>query len=101
MKIEEVARLLVLNGVSTSIHFDTERSMIYLDLNTHSKSHLYLYEDGMIVGRYEFTKNINLLTDDPKDLLVELCELFKWSLHYRGFGNTDWFDLCEELGINF
>ena len=87
----EIMTLLSVNGVKTTINID-ENNEIYLDLNTAAKSHLYLYSNGLLKGRYDDT-NI----DDEDLLLKQLCYQFKESLWGRNYGNYDWYQLCEKI----
>ncbi|BAV39324.1 hypothetical protein BPT24_200 [Tenacibaculum phage pT24] len=84
-------------GIQPKMCRDFE-NILYIDLDTYAKSHLYLYLDGKIVGRYEYTYQLDL-SKSINDLLVDLGEEFKKSTHGRG-GNDAWFNLCQQLGIN-
>ena len=95
--IKEITKQLTIKKVNVSIHFNLEKNEFYIDLNTGAKSHLYLYEDGTLEGRYE-TKKINLNTD-IESIIITLCEEFNEALCYRTYGNSYWFDLCKEMNV--
>jgi hypothetical protein len=97
MEIKEITKQLTIKKVNVSIHFNLEKNEFYIDLNTGAKSHLYLYEDGTLEGRYE-TKKINLNTD-IESIIITLCEEFNEALCYRTYGNSYWFDLCKEMNV--
>lgn len=94
----EVCKILNKNGVHTSIHYDGEKDKFFLDLNTQSKSHLYLYEDGYLEGRYNYLCQVDLSSDE-NCLLNHLCVEFKYSLHGRDYYNGSWADLCKARNI--
>ena len=95
--IKEITKQLAIKKVDVSIHFNLEKDKFFIDLDTGAKSHLYLYEDGTLEGRYS-TKKINLNTD-IESILLTLCEEFNKALCYRTYGNSYWFDLCEEMNV--
>ena len=45
MKIKEITKQLAIKKVDVSIHFNLEKDKFFIDIDTGSKSHLYLYED--------------------------------------------------------
>ena len=98
MEIKDVMKALTNKGVSTSMRFNTEKQQFYVDLETRAKSELHLYEDGILRGRYEYEKKIDL-TQDIEELIIELCHEFNNSLHGRGYYQDVWGDLCSENNI--
>lgn len=92
-------KVLVKKGISTSIHYNGEKNQFYLDLETGAKSELHLYEDGLLVGRYNYEKQINL-TQNIEDLVTELCYEFKHALCGRDYGQESWVKLCCSKDIN-
>ena len=97
MDIKEITKQLTIKKINVSIHFNLEKDKFYIDLNTEAKSHLYLYDDGTLEGRYG-TKKINLNTD-IESIIITLCEEFNEALCYRTYGNSYWFDLCKEMNV--
>ena len=97
MDIKEITKQLTIKKINASIHFNLEKDKFYIDLNTEAKSHLYLYDDGTLEGRYG-TKKINLNTD-IESILLTLCEEFNEALCYRTYGNSCWFDLCKKMNV--
>ncbi len=95
----QVINELTKNGIETSNCFDTKNGKHYVDLKTMAKSHLYLYEDGIIVGRYNYKNKIDL-TKDVSEIVVDLCNEFNEALHGRDYGQDNWFDLCRTNNIN-
>lgn len=99
MEIQDIMKLLAKNKVSTSIHYDTDKEQCYVNLETMAKSHLHLYEDGMLYGRYQYEKQMDLSRGE-EDLLIELCHEFDNALHGRGYCQEAWLYLCREKGID-
>lgn len=91
-------KMLAKRGISTSIHYNTEKDLCYVDLDTRAKSELHLYEDGTLQGRYNYKVPIDL-TQDFESLLTELCHEFNYALHGRNYCNPAWVDLCSEKNI--
>lgn len=94
MRLLEIVKELSIQGVITSLQYDVEREQFSIDLNTQAKSDLYLYEDGIIRGRYEYENHL-VLSDNMEELIKILCWEFDNALHGRNFGNEDWFELCK------
>jgi len=95
--IKEITKQLTIKKINVSINFNLEKDKFFIDLDTKAKSHLYLYEDGTLEGRYS-TKKINLNTD-IESILLTLCEEFNEALCYRTYGNSYWFNLCKEMNV--
>ena len=99
MEIKDLMKELALAGVSTSMHYSTEKDQFFIDLETKAKSSLTLYEDGLLCGRYQYTRQLDL-SEDIDFLITQLCYEFVHCLHGRNFYNLDWGVLCEKKGIN-
>ncbi len=74
--------------------------MLCMDLDTQAKGHLYLYEDGTILGRYNYANKIDF-SNEISDIIYSLCVEFSKALHGRSYGNSEWFDLCKELEVKY
>ncbi len=98
MELTDIIKELSLRGVATSIFFSKPYNMFCIDLDTRAKSFLYLYEDVTILGRYDYADRIDL-SDDISNIISLLCFQFSRALNGRDYGNSQWFDLCKELGI--
>ena len=59
---------------------------------------MFLYQDGIIRGRYEYENHL-VLSDNMEELIKILCWEFDNALHGRNFGNKDWFELCEKNNV--
>ena len=81
------------------MHYDGKKDQFYVDLQTRSKSELYLYEDGTLCGRYGYENQIDL-SQDIEDLVIVLCHEFNNALHGRNYYQESWGDLCSSKGIN-
>ena len=97
-EIQDIMIPLAKKGIETSMKYDTEKQQCYVDLETKAKSHLFLYEDGILRGRYEYEKQIDL-SQDVEGIITELCHEFNHALHGRNFCQEAWADLCREKGI--
>jgi hypothetical protein len=98
--LQDIMKALVLEDVSTSIHYDKERNTFYLDLETRAKSDLHLYEDGIIRGRYNYENDVDL--DRPVDDIVRSLGFeFSNALQGRTFGDGNWFAFCDREGISY
>jgi len=97
-KILELVKELSNEGVQVSIVYDRNYEMFMVDLDTQAKSHLYLYEDGTLRGRYDYERHIDL-EQTMGEIIESLCEEFNEALYGRSFGNSYWFDLCSEFDI--
>lgn len=98
MILLDILKKLAIKGVITSLQYDVEREQFCIDLNTRAKSELFLYEDGIIRGRYEYENHL-VLSDDMGELIKTLCWEFDNALHGRNFGNEDWFELCKNNNV--
>ena len=98
MKLEELVKELAYQGVCTTMHYDIDKKEMYLDLETRAKSHLYLYESGLLCGRYDYKKQIDL-NQEADNLITELCQEFNHALHGRSYCQSSWADLCRTKGV--
>lgn len=98
IKVQDIMIPLAKKGIETSMKYDTEKKQCYVDLETKAKSELHLYEDGILRGRYQYAKQIDL-TKDIEELITELCHEFNHALHGRNFCQEGWADLCREKDI--
>ncbi len=98
MELTDIMRELALRGVSTSMAFNKEFNILCIDLDTQAKSHLYLYEDGTILGRYNYANRLDF-SNKISDTIYSLCGEFSKALHGRSYGNSEWFNLCKKLEV--
>ncbi len=98
MEIQEIMKVLVKDGISTSMHYNSKKDQLYLDLETQAKSDLHLYEDGILRGRYNYEKEIDL-NQNIEALITELCYEFNDALHGRNYYQTAWGELCNQRNI--
>ena len=72
----------------------------YLNLCTEAKSHLYLFSDGNLIGRYKTVDTINMDCLELDDnFLILMCENFLDSMCGRDYGNPSWIKLCLKLNL--
>lgn len=94
----EIIKELAKRGIQPSMDYCKETSQLVIDLNTKAKSQLYLYEDGRITGRYDYSSEINF--DQPiEDIIKDLAVEFSEALWGRPYGNEEWFNLCISKNI--
>ena len=84
--------------VYCSMEYDVEKEQLFIDLKTMAKSDLFLYEDGIIRGRYDYENKLDL-NAEMDDLIITLCNEFDNSLHGRNYGQDEWFALCKKNNI--
>ncbi len=99
IRITDIMYVLVKEGIYTSLRYDRDNNEVSINLNTQAKSELYLAEDGMLYGRYDYTKQIDL-SGCMDYVIFELCLEFTKALHGRDYGNENWFKLCKKKGID-
>lgn len=90
--------MLAKKGIFTSMCYNIEKDQYYVDLETRAKSELHLYEDGILCGRYQYEKQIDL-TQDAEELVTELCHEFNKALHGRNYCQEAWAKLCRSKNI--
>jgi len=98
MEIQDIMKALAKKGISTSMHYNSEKDQCYVDLETRAKSELHLYEDGILRGRYQYETQIDL-TQDIEALVTELCHEFNNALHGRNYCQEAWAELCRSKNI--
>ena len=98
MEIQDIMKALANKGIFTSMHYNSEKDQCYVDLETRAKSELHLYEDGVLRGRYQYEKQIDL-TQDIEELVTELCHEFNHALYGRSYCQEAWAELCRSKGI--
>lgn len=99
MRLVDILKTLAQNNILTSIQYNIEKNQLLLDLQTEAKSDLHLYEDGLLCGRYNYEKQIDL-AQDMDVIVTELCHEFKYALHGRNYYQSAWAELCKTKGIN-
>jgi len=97
MEIKELMRELTLWGLPVTAFYDGERNELAIDLDTQAKSHLYLYEDGTVRGRYNYENKIDFESDFMRQLAFE----FLRALCGRDYGNERWFEILKKYDIKW
>jgi len=98
MEIQDIMKALAKKGISTTMEYNKTQDLCYVDLQTMAKSHLYLYEDGTLNGRYDYQKKIDLSKSED-EIIIELCNEFNNALHGRNYCQEAWAELCRSKGI--
>lgn len=98
MEFFDIVKELVKEGISVEICYDADREQFFANLNTEAKSHLHLYENLYLRGRYG-RKIIIVCEGGSESIISQLCFEFKYALCGRDYGNCEWFKLCEKYGI--
>lgn len=94
--IYEVAKILAKTyGISVTLEGD------YINLQTMAKSHLYLFEDGTVKGRYNYESNVFDTAETLEDVVCNLAFEFENCLHGRTFYNTNWAILYDKVVGNW
>lgn len=97
MQVNEIIRALVENGIKgVTVNLDKD-GILYYDLNTQAKSHLYLREDFVLKGRYAYESKLNP-EQDMDEILRDLFWEFRECMHGRDFYSADWMELGVKLG---
>ena len=96
--LKRIVKLLYGHNIKVSILYDMELDMFYVDLQTGAKSHLYLYENGELIGRYNYQSSIDF-TENEESILKSLCYEFLNCLKERDFYNSAWSILCKTFDI--
>jgi len=94
MKLQDLMKELAIRDIDTSIHYDKASGQFFLDLETMAKSELHLYESGLLRGRYEYQKEINL-GQNVEGVLSDLCDEFQNAMHNKDSGSQAWKALCK------
>lgn len=96
--IQDIMTTLAKHNIDTSLDINPTKNILCLDLKTDAKSHLYLYEDGTLNGRYDYEITIDM-NDDMDNIIKQLCHEFVNALCGRDYGQEAWFVLCNKLNI--
>lgn len=94
--VYSIVKELVKEGIPTTLK--EENGSFYWDLHSGTKSHMHLYEDGTLKGRYDYETKINL-EQSLKDIVTNLCFEFNVARYGNEFGLINWFDLCVKYGV--
>lgn len=86
-----------ITGISVSYH-DSEKDILFYNLNTGAKSGLLLSEDFWVYGRYDYCNKIDP-DQEMNSILEDLFYEFKTCLHGRDYYNSEWMELGVKLGI--
>ena len=98
MKLNDLLKHLTEQGLCVCLCYDINKKEFYIDLNTQAKSHLCLYESGMLCGRYNYETQIDLKSN-AESITISLCYEFLQALCGRDYGSNEWFELCKQKGI--
>ena len=71
--------------------------VIGFDLNTGAKSHMQIFEDGVVHMRYE-EKGYVSAEDTLEENIDYLCGLYEDCLYGRTYGSSAWFELVDARG---
>jgi len=93
-----IQKILSSEGIDTTILYDSDLGQHYIDLDTRAKSHLYLYQDRTLRGRYGY--EVVIEETDRESLTRRLCLEFVDALYGRDYYNEYWAELCKRTGIN-
>lgn len=94
--IDVVKELVKMGLTGVNISYDENKESYYYDLNTKSKSHLHLYEDFHVEGRYGYTYIISPY-QEIEDIICDLFYEFKKCQYGRGFYNKEWMEIGVKL----
>ena len=95
--ILEIVKILVDKyGIYPTLEKEFEGGF-YFNLNTGAKSHLYLFEDGTVKGRYDYVNKVFTENNTIEEILINLANEFEECLHYRNYYNEAWADLYEDV----
>jgi hypothetical protein len=97
--VQDVVKQLCILGIrGIEVEWDSDEGMLRYDLKTHAKSHLHLYEDFSVKGRYDYTTQID--PDQALDFIIkDLFWEFKGCIHGRDFYSSEWMELAVKLGL--
>ena len=83
-----------------TINLDPVTGEIFYDLKTGAKSHLYLYEDLRLKGRYGYESKLDTSCyPSVESVAAHLFIEFEGCLHGRDFYNETWMELGVKLGL--
>lgn len=86
-----------LHGVE--VYYDEDKEVLGYNLNTGAKSGLILYEDLLVVGRYDYIREQYQANQSVDDIIRGLFWMFDACLCGRDYCNTEWKDIGVQLGI--
>lgn len=97
--VQQVIKQLCILGINNiEVCWDSSKGMLRYDLRTGAKSHLHLYENFDLCGRYEYKTTID--PDQALDFIIkDLFWEFKGCFHGRDFYNSEWMELGVKLGL--
>ena len=96
--LQDILKRLSAENIDVGIWYDNERDQFMINLESLAKSHMHLYEDGILRGRYDYETKIDL-NKNIDDIIFDLANEFNHALHGRSYGYSGWFILCEKLGV--
>jgi len=96
--LEDIVKGLSKENLHVGIWYDENLDQFMINLESMAKSHMHLYENGILRGRYDYEKKIDF-NKNIDDIIFELANEFNHALHGRSYGNNDWFILCDKLGV--
>jgi len=97
ISVQDVVKELCKMGISITVEYNSDKDMLYYDLNTMAKSHLHLYEDFTVLGRYDYKNKIDS-DQEINEILKDLFWEFEGCIHGRDFCNTNWKEIGVSLG---
>lgn len=99
MNVSDVVKELCKMGLTgVKFEYDKDQEMFYFDLNTGAKSHLYLYEDFHVEGRYNYKSKVHPECG-LESILRELYWEFDNCICGRDYYNYEWKEIGVQLGI--
>lgn len=100
MQVIDVVKELTKMGLSDiKLNYDKGRDLFYWDLNTGCKSHLHLFEDWHVEGRYNHSNKFSVVElANLEDILCWLFYEFKGCRYGRDFYNQEWMEIGVQLG---
>lgn len=97
--IDAVKELIRMGLTGIKFEYDKTSDLFYYDLNTGAKSHLHLFEDWHVEGRYNYSNQIEIEEwATMEHILTRLFWEFKDCIHGRDYYNTDWMEIGVKLG---
>lgn len=83
-----IQKYLTSEGISISVNYDSDLDQYYIDLDTGAKSHLWLYQDRTLRGRYGY--EVVIEERDLEGFTDRLCREFVNALCGRDYYNMNW-----------
>lgn len=94
----EIAKCLAFRGIEVTLNFCPKKNQYYWNLNTQAKSHLFLYEDLTLEGRYDYKSKLDY--DTIEDNIRTLCYEVLECKCGRDYISCAWSDLCRFYKIS-